>query len=759
QVRRLKAEQSRKLFQALFDGTDSVWTRIPGEVREPIDKAFRLDPWEALFMAASRAEDTSAMALFFSIRWDTPVRKTGDLFRHMIQFRSVFFDEEVLDHLLAGDVTVAQIIARANDQQTALRQCFSLCYSGMLAFAEEDRGPERLGVSATQEGTDPGQTVLFMVEREEPGAGPSRSTQFIGTRPALDAEAEEASAAVPEEPEEPEAAPGKPDTGRYVFPSAVWSGGSPDAAEPQASVDQDPPPPSPPVKREEAPSPSPPAAPASPAAEESGPLAAPAPGPEVGRATAYGTPVVAAPAPLPTPLPRVVRTPTVAADLAIAGRGGPATVDDVLKMALQEAEEAIERLGPEEAARLTQGRDQGFGGRAGMDFNSLMAGKVPATGIITTTGVSAAGPVTGRSPKTPPRPAPSPPPSPAGPAEPPPKPVPARPRADHDEPKKTLLYQLQEEDLLPGGFPGAKVPSTQGAAGGDLAPPSPAEELKAPEAVLALPPLPPRGLPQPETDEHVEELLAREYTSMRDRGFYAMFSLEPACQLSELRSAHGQLKARYSRASFRSYVLSRRAEEILGLINASIDRALSVLTSRGDRRIYDERNGISYTGGADETYFRLFDADEFFQQARRRMKMTHWVEAYNLLGRAADLNPLEADYPAFRAWALYQGFRAGQVRDDFAPPKARQLLDRALQIRDRNERALYYRARLERDLGKTDEAATYYARLLRINPHHPTAKDELKDLTRPEAAPVERSAARPRGGFWARVIGFLTGQR
>lgn len=104
----------------------------------------------------------------------------------------------------------------------------------------------------------------------------------------------------------------------------------------------------------------------------------------------------------------------------------------------------------------------------------------------------------------------------------------------------------------------------------------------------------------------------------------------------------------------------------------------------------------------------------------------------------------------------YQGFKAGQIRDDFAPNKARQLLEKALQIDDRCERGLYYRAALERDLGNTDDAATYLARVLRVNPDHPTARDELKTLTRPRSG---SQAARnsEKKGIWARIKALFGG--
>ena len=396
-------------------------------------------------------------------------------------------------------------------------------------------------------------------------------------------------------------------------------------------------------------------------------------------------------------------------------------------MALQEAEQAIGSLGPQETARLTHDRVH-FGGSSNIDFSDLMVRKRGGDTEILDMGREAA-----TKPIDPPKPAPKPEaPKPA------PGPKPSSPPED-----------------IPGGFETkATLPSTLDVpkAHDETGPGAP----EAPAAVQALPPLPPRGLPQPDTDDHIEELLSKEYGEMRSKGFYGVLGVEPTSQLSEIRNAHVLLMHRYAAANYRSYILSDRAQEILSLIHHALDRSRSMLLNRNERRIYDQRNGTRYTEPADTIYSRLFDADEFFQQARRRMKMTHWVEAYNLLGRAVDLNPLESEYLAYRAWALFQGYQSGQIRDDFAPNKARQLLDKALKLRDRCERALYYRARLERTLGNTDDAATCYARLLRVNPHHPTAKDELKDLTRPggrtpEPDPVKRS-------FWDWLRRLFTGQ-
>ncbi len=441
-----------------------------------------------------------------------------------------------------------------------------------------------------------------------------------------------------------------------------------------------------------------------------------------GSATAFGTPVVAAPEPPPPPVQREVVTPPPATPRTV--RQSPETVDDVLRMALQEAEQAIGNLGPQETERLTKNEVQ-FGGSSNIDFSNLMIRKrsgetVKIRDMSKEPINKPIDPPTASSPEVPmpiSRPKPSSPP-----------------------------------DGIPGGF-AARTPSTLEAprAHDESSPGAP----EAPAVVQALPPLPPRGLPQPDTDDHIEELLAKEYEEMRSKGFYGILSVEPISELSEIRNAHALLKHRYAAANYRAYVLSDRAQEILTLILDAIDRSWSMLINRNERRIYDERNGTRYPEPAEYVYSRLFDADEFFQQARRRMKMTHWVEAYNLLGRAVDLNPLESEYFAYRAWSLFQGYQNGQIKDDFAPNKARQLLDKALKTRDRCERALYYRARLERSLGNNDEAATCYARLLRVNPHHPTAKDELKEFTRPDGMtstpePVKR-------GFWDWFKSLFTG--
>ena len=679
QVRRLKADLSRRLFQTLFDTVGFVWTRVEAEIHAAVDKPFRLDPYEALFMTVSRAEETEQMAMFFSDRWDTPVHKTGDLYRHMIQFRSVFFDEEILETLLAGEASVSEIISRANDQQMALRQCFALCYTGMLAFAEQTDGLEYGRREAASYGmpggmeSEKGRTVMLMPEHLEEMKEKRRETQFIGTRPDMDREAKQAEeeaaaeAAALEEPEvidEPKAPSPKKSTGEYKFPSAVWGGGSPledEPVEPEPLPKKPAPPkpvpkPAPESAPETPPTVEPESAPETPPAVEPKPVpAAPAAStaPDgAGRETAFGAPVVAAPVPPPPPRERVQDPPT--RPVEPEKRQGPETVDDVLQKALQEAEQAIVELGPEDAAKLTtSGRH--FGGAKTLDFKDLMVRK--KSGDSGATRKSETGPVTEpapidrdrvlRDPRTH--------------SDPEPSPLEAAARGPEKAERPAPQPEVRADDEIPSAFgvpasqprrsPAASTVGAPKMSDEESAPGSP----RAPEALQALPPVPPRGLPQPNTDDHIEELLAKEYTEMRSKGFYGVLGVEPVSQFSQIRAAHGRLKTRYAAENYRAYVLSDRAKEILGLVNRAVDRARSILTSRGERRIYDERNGITYSGDPDETYSRLFDAHDFFQQASRRMKMAHWVEAYNLLGRAADLNADEAEYFAYRAWALYQG--------------------------------------------------------------------------------------------------------
>ncbi len=478
-----------------------------------------------------------------------------------------------------------------------------------------------------------------------------------------------------------------------------------------------------------------------PSRAESGRDAPPTEEPEPGKETVFGAPGVAA---LQPPQPSASQPPITPPTQPTKKRKrqGPETVDDVLQLALQEAEEAIEHLDPKEAAKLTHsGRH--FGGASTMDFKDLMVRKKTGdTGKIRTK--VSTGPITEPPPDDEDR-APLTAEAPAAPAH-DPQPSAISPQA---------FVEPTPEDAIPAAFDTPKAPmSTVGVPrflDDDSAPGAP----KAPKALEALPPVPPRGLPQPNTDDHIEELLAKEYSEMRSKGFYGVLDVSPTSQFSEMKYAHARLKLRYGSDNYRSYVLSDRAKEILGLINAAVDRAKGLLASRAERRIYDERNDIEYPTDPEEFYSKLFDAYDFFQQASRRMKMTHWVEAYNLLDRAADLNPDESEYYAYRAWSLYQGFRSGQIRDDFAPNKARQLLEKAIQRRDRCERALYYRACLERDLGNIDDAATFYARLLRINPDHPTARDELKEITRPGG---RRQGGTPsKKSLWAKLKALFGG--
>jgi len=648
-VRRLKADLSRKLFQTLFEAEGFVWSMVEAEVREAVDKPFRLDPYEALFMAVSRVEETEPMAVFFSERWDTPVRKTGDLYRHMIQFRSVFFDEEVLEVLLSGESPVSEIINRANDQQAALRQCFALCYSGMLAFTEEagdgmhgasdmrsERGAESSAGAAT--------TLMIVPSEVEALKEMNRQTQFIATRPDLDREARKAEAVAEAEVEAEAEAEAETEA---------------EAAEPEVVGE---------VSEQELPD----------ERERA----------DTRRTSVSNEQIFVRPIKPISPSRSVsTRTPPTQPAQRQRERRGPETVDDVLKMALQEAQQAMADLGPEEAEKLTRRGDR-LRGAGAIDFKDLMTRL--KTGDTDRNREIPTEPVTERVP-----------------VEPPPLP----PAAVLQKP------------------PGAEVSSTF-------------------DVGQTLAPLPPRSLPQPDTDEHIEELLADEYSKMRTRGFYEILEVTPTCQLSDIRAAHARLKHRFSDENYEGYVLSDRSREILRLLNTTLDHARKALSGRAERRLYDTRNRTEYPDDPELFYSKLFNAFDFFLQARHRVKMTHWVEAYNLLGQASDLNPEEPEYHAYRAWSLYQGYKTGQVRDDQAPDKARQLLEQSLKLRELCEPGLLYRARLERDQGNTDDAAACYARLLRVNPHHSTAREELKQVTRADG---DAAGSPKRKGIWARI--------
>jgi tetratricopeptide (TPR) repeat protein len=290
---------------------------------------------------------------------------------------------------------------------------------------------------------------------------------------------------------------------------------------------------------------------------------------------------------------------------------------------------------------------------------------------------------------------------------------------------------------------------------GPIETPALIERVLSERILLALtepPPLPERPpVPEPGTDEKIERTLEDVYRSMLSRNLYQVLNVTPFSPLSAIRDSGIRLRAKYEPAQYKGYMLSARARLLLRFVGEEIDRACAVLVDPAERTAYDNRINTDYGQDRRLALSYLFEAERNCDEGKASIEANNWPDALILFSKAAEANPRDPEYLAFRGWATYQALKAGQSSDSFAPNKARNILERALAVDPRHARALLFIARIEKEMGNLAAARTWYGRLQKVDPANEEALVQLDWLR----TAVESEKPREESGVWDRFKGLF----
>jgi tetratricopeptide (TPR) repeat protein len=143
---------------------------------------------------------------------------------------------------------------------------------------------------------------------------------------------------------------------------------------------------------------------------------------------------------------------------------------------------------------------------------------------------------------------------------------------------------------------------------------------------------------------------------------------------------------------------------------------LHVLRRGGDAAVRAEQ------ARAEELARRIVDAEEAFRRGELALKRDQPQAAIGELALAIQLHPEEADYHALFAWAQ---FCAAPDKMAIAAP-TRTSLDKAIQRSPRAVAARFYLGRVERMLGRDQEALRHFRGVLDVAPRHAEAAAEVR---------------------------------
>jgi len=188
----------------------------------------------------------------------------------------------------------------------------------------------------------------------------------------------------------------------------------------------------------------------------------------------------------------------------------------------------------------------------------------------------------------------------------------------------------------------------------------------------------------------------------------------------------------------------KHAQRLFAQINAGF-AILSDQARRADYLHVLQRGGEAAVRAeqakAEELARRIVDAEQAFRRGELALKRDNPQAAVGELAIAIQLHPDEADYHALLAWAAFCA----------APDKAavaaatRMSLDKAVQRSPRASAARFYLGRVERMLGRDQEALRHFRDVLEAAPGHAEAAAELRVL---EAR--QPGGDKPGGGLFGR---------
>jgi curved DNA-binding protein CbpA len=145
-------------------------------------------------------------------------------------------------------------------------------------------------------------------------------------------------------------------------------------------------------------------------------------------------------------------------------------------------------------------------------------------------------------------------------------------------------------------------------------------------------------------------------------------------------------------------------------------RYLDVLRRGGEAQVLAEQ------ARTEELTRRILDAEEAFHRGELALRRDQPQAAVTELELAIELNPEEADYHALLAWSH---FLVAPDKTAIAS-KTRMLLDRAIQRAPKAVTARFFLGRVERMLGRDQEALRHFRDVLMAAPGHSDAAAELR---------------------------------
>ena len=265
----------------------------------------------------------------------------------------------------------------------------------------------------------------------------------------------------------------------------------------------------------------------------------------------------------------------------------------------------------------------------------------------------------------------------------------------------------------------------------------------APLPVVARPPplpdVPERAVAEPELSQlHQIQRLAARVQDLRRGTLFEVLGVRPDASELEVRHAFIGL-ARENHPDRLGPDAGAEARAFAEDVFAQISLAHDTLIDRKKRTEYELalRSGAQRSDG--DEVARILKAEQRFREGEALLGEGQAAAALQAFAEAVRLYPEEAEFHACLGWATWLSLAPGEG----AAAQARPLLDKALQLNPRIDRAYVFRGRIARALGRAQEAEAEFEKALLCNPACSEALGELRLASKAPAPGLRPPSGKP----------------
>jgi tetratricopeptide (TPR) repeat protein len=231
---------------------------------------------------------------------------------------------------------------------------------------------------------------------------------------------------------------------------------------------------------------------------------------------------------------------------------------------------------------------------------------------------------------------------------------------------------------------------------------------------------PPPGL-SPDLAARKREILDRA-TSIERADYFMMLELARDASHDEVEAAFFSLAKRWHPDRLPQELASVR--DACSRVFARMSEAHATLVDKDKRarymRLLADGSG---TPEAQDAVAKVIEATTIFQKAEICFKRNDFVQAEGLVRKACEIDPTQAEYLAMLAWLT------AQKPENQTPERTQeciQLLDKAVSLNERCEKALLWRGMLLKRNGSGHTAMKDFKAVVELNPRNIDAARELR---------------------------------